>query len=183
MSEPAPERMSLAAFLEWDDGTDTRYELIDGRVVAMAPTLEAHGTIVGNLFAEFRNRLKPPCRAVVGAGVAPPDRADSFYVADVAVTCAPPEAGLRIMAEPVLIVEVLSPTSVAHDRGLKLFDYRRIRSVREILLVSAADRHVESWHRRGDRWEVQDLIGEAEIALEIGGPPLPLTAIYQSAAL
>jgi Uma2 family endonuclease len=183
MTEPAIARMTLAGFLEWNDGTDTRYELIDGRVVAMAPALEAHGAIVANLSAEFRSRLKPPCRAVVGAGIAPPDRADSFYVADVAVTCAPPEPGLRIMAEPTLIVEVLSPTSVAHDRGLKLFDYRRIGSVREILLVSAADRHVEYWHRRSDRWEVQDLIGEAEITLEIGGPPLALTAIYQSAAL
>lgn len=183
MAEPAPERMSLAAFLEWEDGTDTRYELIDGRVVAMAPTLVTHGTIVGNLARELGNRLKSPCRAVVGAGITPPDRANSFYVADVAVTRAPPEPGLRIMAEPTLIVEVLSPTSVAHDRGLKLFDYRRIGSVREILLVSATDRHVEYWHRWSDRWEVQDLIGEAEITLEIDGPPLALTAIYQGAAL
>lgn len=182
MSEPATERMSRAEFLEWEDGTDTRYELLDGRVVAMAPTLEAHGTLVGNLFAELRNRLDLPCRAVVGAGIAP-DRADSFYLADVAVTCAPPEPGVRIMAEPKLIVEVLSPTSVAHDRGLKLLDYRRIGSVREILLVSASDRHVEYWHRKSDRWEVQDLIGEAEITLELGGPPLALNAIYQSAAL
>jgi hypothetical protein len=37
MAEPAGKRMSLAAFLEWDDGTDTRYELVDGRIVAMAP--------------------------------------------------------------------------------------------------------------------------------------------------
>jgi len=175
--------MTLAEFLEWDDGTDARYELIEGRVVAMAPTLEAHGTIVGNLFAELRDRLRSLCRAVIGAGIAPPDRSDSFYVADVAVTCAPPEPGVRIMTEPTLIVEVLSPTSVAHDRGLELLDYRRIASVREILLASATERHVESWHRRTDRWEVRDLIGEAEITLDLGSPPSALTAIYQSAAL
>jgi len=99
------------------------------------------------------------------------------------VTCAPPEPGVRIMAEPALIVEVLSPSSVAHDRGFKLFDYRRIGSVREILLVSGTERHVEYWHRRSDRWEVQDLIGEAEVTLETGGPPLALAAIYEHAAL
>ena len=49
MAEPAAKRMSLAEFLEWDDGTDTRYELIDGRPRAMAPPIEAHGTIVANL--------------------------------------------------------------------------------------------------------------------------------------
>ena len=49
MAEPAEKRMSLAAFLEWDDGTDARYELLDGRIVAMAPPIEAHGTIVANL--------------------------------------------------------------------------------------------------------------------------------------
>ncbi|MGH6920882.1 MAG: Uma2 family endonuclease, partial [Geminicoccaceae bacterium] len=61
MAEPAEKRMSLAAFLEWDDGTDTRYELIDGRIVAMAPPVEAHGMIVANIVAAIRPGLKPPC--------------------------------------------------------------------------------------------------------------------------
>jgi Uma2 family endonuclease len=183
MAEPAHERMSLAAFLDWDDGTDQGWELVDGQLVAMAPPLEAHGTIVGNLAGEIRNRLGPPCRVIVGSGVAPADRADTCYVPDVTVSCAPPEVGQRIIAEPVLIVEVLSPTTVAHDRGTKLFDYRRMPSVREILLVATSDRHVEYWHRRGDRWEVQDLIGDATLDLGLGGPPLALGAIYQGVAV
>jgi Uma2 family endonuclease len=77
VAEPAEQRMSLAAFLEWDDGTDTRYELIDGRPVAMAPPAEAHGTIVANIVAAIRPRLKPPCRVVVEAGIVPAERADS----------------------------------------------------------------------------------------------------------
>ncbi len=174
--------MSLAAFLEWDDGTDARYELLDGRVVAMAPPIEAHGTIVANLAAVLRPRLKPPCRVVVEAGIMPADRADTWYQADLAVTCAPPDRA-RAIAAPKLIVEVLSPTTAAHDRGIKLADYRKIASVEQVLLVASGDRHVEVWRRAEDGWRVQDLIGDAAISLAIGGVPLPLTTVYDGVAL
>ena len=183
MAEPAAKRMNLAAFLDWDDGTDARYELVDGRVVAMAPPVEAHGTIVANLAAAIRPRLKAPCRVVVEAGITPPDRADTWYQADLVVTCAPAERGARAITEPRLIVEVLSPSTAAHDRGVKLADYRRIASVEQILVVASEDRHVEVWRRAADGWKVQDSIGDAALALAIDGKPLPLAAIYDAVAL
>jgi Uma2 family endonuclease len=183
MAEPAEKRMSLAAFLEWDDGTDARYELVDGRIVAMAPTIEAHGTIVANFARHIGNRLKAPCRVVVEAGITPADRADTWYEADLVVTCAPPERGARAITEPRLIVEVLSPSTAAHDRGVKLTDYRRIASVEQILVVASEDRHVEVWRRAADGWTVQDLIGDAAILLAIDGQPLPLAAVYEGVAL
>jgi Uma2 family endonuclease len=183
MAEPAEQRMSVAEFLEWDDGTDTRYELIDGRVRAMAPPIEAHGTIVANLARHIGNRLKPPCRVAVEAGIIPADRADTWYQADLVITCVPAERGARAMAEPKLIVEVLSPSTAAHDRGLKLADYRKIASVEQILLIGSEDRHAEVWRRAEDGWMVQDLIGDATIPLVIDGQPLPLAAIYDGVAL
>ena len=141
MAERARKLMSAAEFLEWDDGTDTRYELIDGRARAMAPPIEAHGTVVANLARHIGNRLKPPCRVVVEAGIIPVDRADTWCQADLVVTCAPLERGARAIAEPRLIVEVLSPSTAAHDRGVKLADYRKLASV-ELLLVASEDRHV-----------------------------------------
>jgi hypothetical protein len=95
MAEPAERRMNLAAFLDWDDGTDTRYELVDGRPVAMAPPVEAHGTIVANMVAAVRPRLNPPCRVVVEGGIIPADRVDTWYQADLVVTCAAAERGAR----------------------------------------------------------------------------------------
>ena len=175
--------MSLAAFLEWDDGTDTRYELIDGRPVAMAPPAEAHGTIVANFVAAIRPRLKPPCRVVVEAGNVPAERADSWYQADLVVTCAPAERGARAIGEPRLIVEVLLPSTAAHDRGVKLADYRKLGTVEQILMVASEDRHVEVWRRAKDGWNVQDLIGDAAIPLSMDGQPLPLAAIYDGVAL
>jgi Uma2 family endonuclease len=183
MAEPAAKRMSLTEFLEWDDGTDARYELLDGRIVAMAPPIEAHGTIVANLAAVIRPRLQAPCRVVVEAGITPPDRADTWYQADLVVTCRPPERGARAITEPRLIVEVLSPSTAAHDRGNKLADYRRITTVEQILVVASEDRHVEVWRRAEDGWKVQDLIGDAAIALAIDGQPLPLAAVYDNVAL
>jgi Uma2 family endonuclease len=183
MAEPAEKRMSLAAFFDWDDGTDARYELVDGRLVAMAPAIEAHGTIIANLAAVIRPRLKPPCRVVVEAGITPPDRADTWYEADLVVTCAPAERGARAVTEPRLIVEVLSHSTAAHDRGVKLTDYRRIASVEQILVVASEDRHVEVWRRAADGWAVQDLIGDAAIRLALDDQPLPLAAVYDAVAL
>ena len=114
-TRPADLSMSLAEFLDWDDGTDTRYELIDGRPRAMAPPIEAHGTVVANLARHIGNRLKPPCRVVVEAGITPLDRADTWYQADLVVTCAPAERGARAIAQPRLIVEVLSPSTAARS--------------------------------------------------------------------
>lgn len=180
MAEAAAQRMSLAEFLEWDDGTDSRYELIDGRPCAMAPPIQAHGTVVANLAAAIRPRL---CRVVVEAGIIPVERADTWYQADLVVTCAAAERGARAIAEPRLIVEVLSPSTAAHDRGVKLADYRKIASVEQILLVASEDRHVEVWQRAGDGWKVQDLIGDAAIPLAIDGQPLPLAEVYEDVAL
>jgi Uma2 family endonuclease len=57
MAEVAEKRWTVAEFLDWDDGTDRRYELVEGRIVAMAPPSEAHATIVMNLGAAIRNQL------------------------------------------------------------------------------------------------------------------------------
>ena len=64
------------------------------------------------------------------------------------------------------MIEVLSPSTVEHDRGRKAYDYRRIPSVQEIVLVASEQRHVEIWRRRGAKWEVEDLIGDAALELE-----------------
>jgi Uma2 family endonuclease len=95
MTEPAEKRWTVEEFLGWDDDTDRRYELVDGRIVAIAPPSEAHATIVINLGGELRSRLRPPCRVVGEFGVRLPDRDDSFYQFDLAVTCAPADPARR----------------------------------------------------------------------------------------
>jgi Uma2 family endonuclease len=121
MASPAPKRWTIADFLAWNDGTDGRYELINGAPVAMAPPSKAHGAIVIKLGSALRVQLQPVCRVVGEAGILLPDCDDNWYQADLAITCTPPGRGH--VAHPILIAEILSPSTGLHDRGLKLVDY------------------------------------------------------------
>ena len=92
MAEPAEKRWTVAEFLAWDDGTDRRYELVDGRIVAMAPPSEAHGTIVGEPhWRAARMRPAAVSRGRAEAGIIRPDRDDSYYQSP---TCSSPAGRL-----------------------------------------------------------------------------------------
>jgi Uma2 family endonuclease len=179
MASHAPQRMTLAAFLEWDDGTDRRYELVDGVLLMMAPATEAHGELAAALAGEIRSRLKRPCRVISEAGITVQGRSDTYYIADLAVTCVPRERGRRIVAEPVLIVEVLSPSTSQVDRWRKVADYRTLPSVQEILIVFHDERRVEVQRRTAEGWRVEDLIGQASIRLGMCDAQIPLDALYR----
>jgi Uma2 family endonuclease len=183
MAEPAERRWTVEEFLAWDDGTDRRCELIGGQIVAMAPPSEAHAAIIINLGAELRSRLRPPWRVLAELGVRLPDREDSFYQFDLAVTCAPADPARRYVAEPELIVEVLWPSTALHDRGRKLDHYRQLASLNEILLVASEERRVQHWRRDGTHWAVDNLIGDADLQLAIAPTPIPLAAIYEGSGV
>ncbi|MGH6885718.1 MAG: Uma2 family endonuclease, partial [Geminicoccales bacterium] len=125
MAGPARKLWTLDEFLAFDDGTDTRYELIGGEIVAMAPPSGIHGALAGGLALVIGAKLARPCRVVTEAGIVLPDRIDTYYQADLAITCAglTPEASVP---EPKVIVEVLSPSAAATDYLRKLPDYRGI---------------------------------------------------------
>src|SRR5262249_35993196 len=121
MAELAIRRMTLDEFLRFDDGTDTRYELIDGFPVAMAPPAEAHRILAVRLVSRIDAALagRRPCNAQIEPGVVRSDRADSYYVPDIAVTCEPNAPGRQVMVDPILVVEILSPSTERSDRRLK----------------------------------------------------------------
>jgi Uma2 family endonuclease len=179
MASVARKRMTLAEFLDWDDGTDRRYQLVSGIALMMAPAAEAHGELALALGAKIRARLKTPCRIIGEGGLAIPDRADTFYVADLVVTCAPRAPSRCMVAEPVLVVEVLSPSTSRVDRLRKVADYRSLPSVQEIVLLSADERRVEVQRRMADGWRVEDLISQAELDLACCNATIPLETIYR----
>jgi Uma2 family endonuclease len=178
MAEAARRRWALEEFLAFDDGTDRRYELFDGEIVAMAPPARAHGTLVSRLDRAIGNALRPPCEIITEAGIVPPERADSYYQADLAVTCTPGAPSDQFLTEPVLIVEVLSPSTAATDRDRKLPDYRRIASLQEILVVSSTEARIEHYRREADGWKVQDHAGRGAVTLESFDVTLELGELY-----
>ena len=183
MADAAEKLMTVSEFLNWDDGTDTRYELIDGRPVAMAPVAPSHSVIVVNLAHELKSRLRTPYYVGGEAGIERPGRDDTFYEADLVISCTPILPGMAAIPAPVVVIEVLSPSTIEHDRGRKAYDYRRIASVQEIVLVSSEQRHIVIWRRRAAKWEVEDLIGDATLELESVGLTLALPAIYADSGI
>ena len=186
MAEPAVKHMTVDEFLDWEDGTDTRYELIGGSIVAMAPAAPAHGRLAvrlgGAIDAALRSRR--PCGAYSGAGVVRPDRNDTCYVADLAVTCDPPQADDRLIQNPILIVEILSPSTAAFDRQAKVADYRRIPSVQEILLIDSQSVFAEVLRREGARW-ITELVQGPSALLSLASVPLAIemAELYDGFAL
>lgn len=178
MNDLALKKMTVAEFLEWDDGTDTRYELVDGIAVAMNPPVTAHGAVMMSLGSLLEGQLKRPCRVLAEVGIAHPEWNDTYFQADLAITCAPISRNPGAVVDPVVLVEVLSQSTKGHDRAVKLPAYRDIGSVQEIALVSLERPHVELWHRDGDRWLVQDLIGDAVAEFRSLGVSVALADIY-----
>ena len=186
MAEPAIRRMTLEEFLHWDDGTDTRYELIDGFPVAMAPPAEAHRILAVRLVSRIDAALagRRPCNAQIEPGVVRPDRADSYYVPDIAVTCEPNEPGRQAMVDPILIVEILSPSIERTDRRLKLPIYQAMESVREIMLIDADSHHAELYRRENDRWGIQLVRGtEASLVLTTVDLRISMSELYEGIAI
>jgi Uma2 family endonuclease len=182
--------MTVAEFLSWDSGDPSgrRWQLIDGEPLAMAPGSETHGAIQGELIGLLRDHLleqRSPCRVIAEPGVVPRVRADRNYrVPDLGVTCAKPSLDLMV-SEPVLLVEVLSPSNEADTRA-NIWAYTTIPSVRELLVVNSTRIEAELLRRdsHGVWPEQPELIGPGgTLILASVDLTLPLTALYRTTAL
>jgi Uma2 family endonuclease len=186
MAELAIKPMTLDEFLRWDDGTETHYELIGGFPVAMSPPAEAHRMLMVRLVSRIDAALagRRPCNAQVEAGVIRPDRADTYFVADIAATCEGNEVGRQAIKDPLLIVEILSPNTERHDRRIKLPVYRQIATVQEILFIASDGLYAELHRRAGAQWITEILRGaDARLALTSVGIEIPLADLYDGIAL
>lgn len=178
MATAKRKRWTLEEFLAFDDGTDTRYELIDGERFAMAPPARAHGTLVMRLGRMIAAGLTPPCEVIGEAGIILTDSAENYYQADLAVTCTQGPLNSPIIPQPVVIAEVLSPSTARTDRDRKVPDYRTIPSVKDILVVSSDDARVEHLFRDGDGWRLKDVMGQGTIRLTAIDIPLDIGELY-----
>lgn len=172
-----PQPMTVSEFLAWDDGTDTRYELVDGQIVAMNPPQAPHALLVIELGAAIRTRLPSSCRIYAGGGAVLPNDAHNYRVPDLAVSCV--RSREHWVEEPRLVVEILSKSTQKHDMTGKLAFYRSFPTIDEILLVRFDQRWCELWQRTGPHWTVTDHVGSAELPLRVTTSPIPLDELYQ----
>jgi len=170
-------RMSAADFLVWDESQTIRHEFVRGEVFAMAGAEEAHGVVAGNLYMALRAHLKgTPCRTSMSEMKLRVEAADSYFYPDVMVTCSAADAADKLIKrEPLLVVEVLSPSTAAYDRGDKFASYRQLPSLREYLLVDLKGRRFDLYRKGVDRlWVLHPF--EAGSALTLTSVDLTLSA-------
>jgi Uma2 family endonuclease len=184
----APCRMSVAEFLDWPgDGSGRKFELIDGEPQAMAPASITHGIIQANVAGILRAHLiGSGCMVVIEPGLVPRIRSDAnVRIPDLAATCEADDAGLRALAEPTVVVEILSPSNEAETRA-NVWAYTTIPAVREILLLRSTSMAAELLQRDADgSWPATArLLAKDEIlSLESLDFSCPLAALYDGTYL
>ncbi|MBV8093257.1 MAG: Uma2 family endonuclease [Acetobacteraceae bacterium] len=178
-----PVRMSVDEFLNWDSGDSFTYELVDGEPIAMAPANRTHGMLQNELGALIRNHLRArgsPCDVVANPGVIPRLHPDyNVRVPDLGVTCTSYDSEQAALPEPVLLIEVLSPSNQAKT-WRNIWTYTTIPSVREILVLRG-DRIAAELLRRqpGGEWPERPMVlTSGELVLESIGFRISLAEIY-----
>lgn len=137
---------TLDEFRAWHERQPEVWEFIHGVPKLMAPGSKAHTVIKSNAHAAFALALQgTPCRALVDGAIVEVD--GSSLIPNVVVTCAPLDFTTPRVAEPIIIVEVLSPSD---DTGRKLALYLKIPSLRHFLVIEQERRQVVHHERRDD---------------------------------
>src|SRR5579871_886026 len=166
-AHPQP-RLTPEEYLELDRASDVRNEYYNGHMYAMAGGSFPHAIIIGNLTGEIRSVLKGrPCY------VAPSDlrvrvSPDGLYTyPDLSVVCGEPkllDGRKDTLLNPALLIEVLSPSTEAYDRGFKSAQYRTLETLQEYALVSQSEPRVEVFRRQssGD-WLLSEAVGVESI--------------------
>lgn len=169
-------------YLTGETASPIKHEYLGGEVFAMAGAGEAHVTVAGNLFALLRDQVRGgPCRVYISDMKVRVEKADAFYYPDVFVTCDPTDGGERLFKRnPTLIIEVLSDSTAAFDRGAKFAHYRQLDSLREYVLIEPERLSIDLFRRNADgNWVLHPIAkgGQLELAsLDFG---CPLAAIYE----
>ena len=183
-----PIRMTVDEFLKWDSGDALRYELADGEPRAMAPASTIHGFLQNELGSLIRNHLRDKasgCEVVANPSVVPRLLSEhNVRIPDLAVTCSPLAAGQATLPDPVLLIEILSPSNQAKT-WTNVWAYTSILSVREILVLRA-DRIAAELLRRSPQGEWSDrpiAITEGELVLESIGFRVALAELYRRTGL
>lgn len=175
--------MTVAEFLDWEAGepSGAAWQLRDGEPEMMAPGSDAHGSIQGELHRLIENHLIASgshCRSVIAPGVVPRLRSDrNMLVPDLGITCTPP-TGSRAIPDPVVLVEVISPSDESQTRG-NVWAYTTIPSGSEILVISSTAVTAEVLRRQADgTWPEQpEIIGpQDELRLQAIDFAVPLKA-------
>lgn len=186
MAEPAlPIIRTVDAFLAWEEREELRYEFVAGAVFMMAGGTENHDLIGTNAARTLGNRLAGSGCRVHGSNLKVRSPAGAVMYPDSFVRCGPSQGQRTIVDDPVVVVEVLSPSTQQADLTEKRWAYQAIETLHAILFVAADKPRVELVTRGPEgSWISRHFIGlETAIPLDALGIQLPLNDLYADADL
>lgn len=186
MSSQPQHRYTLEEYFELERASEAKYEYWDGEVYAMSGASLEHEQVFGNVFTFLRNELRQRVCHVFSSNLrvkvpsAPP-----YRYPDLTALCGQPEyeviGGVQALTNPTLIVEILSPSTEAYDRGDKFTHYKSIPSFGEYLLIAQHRPHVTHYVRQPDNsWSYEEA-NELSVTLLLPtlDGVLPLNEVYQ----
>ena len=148
LPHPAP-RFDRQDYFAWEPEQPVKHEYVAGEVFAQAGARQNHVVVALNIAGAMRQRLRgTPCRAYISDMQLEVAQADAVFYPDVIVSCHPEDlAAERVLHHPRVIVEVLSDSTVAYDRGGKFAAYRMLESLQEYVLIDPERRSLEIFRR------------------------------------
>jgi Uma2 family endonuclease len=170
------EPMTLDEFLVWERRQELRYEFDGFEPVAMTGWTLNHSAITAEVVAALRGRLRPGCRVfrtdvkiLVDGKVRYPD---------VAVTCSPIDGQSDILPNPVVVFEILSPSTASVDRVTKNVEYAATPSIQRYVMLEQVRIGATVFVRDGANWIGTVLLDDAVLAMPEIGVELPLRQLY-----
>ena len=171
--------MTLAEFLQWEEGQPLRYEFDGVGPVAMTGGTYGHSTIQRNLAFALTGRLRgKPCqfqgsdlKIQVGDG--------HIRYPDGMIVCSPIDRTATVVHEPVVVFEVLSPSTAAKDRIVKAREYQATPSIRRYVMLEQDSVGATVYARSGETWTHEILVADSILALPEIGVSLPLAEFYE----
>ena len=184
MTLPRPLRMSADEFIPWAMEQEGRFELASGEVVAMAPERVAHALAKAEAWRGLRRAVRDAglsCQAFPD-GMAVRVDETTVYEPDASLRCGPRLDGDAVeFSDPMVVVEVLSPSTRARDAGAKLQDYFRLPSVRHYLILRT-DTRSAIHHARGEDGVITTaIVTEGTLRLDPPGIAITLEAVFAEA--
>lgn len=174
--------MTADEFLAWDEHQTLRHEFVRGELFAMAGGDDRNNTLALNLVVALRPHLRgTPCRVYANDVKLRVDLADCYFYPDLMVTCSGLDAANRLIKrEPKLVVEVLSPSTAAYDRGGKFADYRMLPTLQEYLLVDIDSRRCDLFRKRESDglWVLHPFDGDQTLHLASVDLHIPADALW-----
>jgi len=191
MTAAAPSRFTEDEYIERERRSETKHEFLRGRIseqggsiIAMAGASPRHNAIAANLIIALGGALHGPPRSVLTGDQRVHVEGTGLYTyPDVTVVCDRPRFHPKYpdtLLNPKLVIEVLSDSTEAYDRGAKFAHYRNIPSVEEYVLVSQAERRIEHYRRlETGQWLLTELNDEGAVPLPALGCELRLADVYE----